>query len=279
MSKSKGKATTPDDLLREYGSDAVRYWAASARLGVDTAFDPGQLKIGRRLAVKILNASRFVLGMAGTGDGAAVTEPLDRAMLGRLATVVERCTEAFEAYDHALALELTERFFWFFCDDYLELVKTRAYGGGGAAPAASAVAALRLALSVQLRLFAPFLPFVTDEVWSWTPGSPDGAAAGGSIHRASWPEPGPLRAAGGTGAKEADAVLDAASAAIGAIRKAKSQARLPMRASVRRLAVTAPAPQLAALAEVLADVRAAGSVTDVDLSEAAASEPVHDVTI
>jgi valyl-tRNA synthetase len=282
MSKSKGKASTPADMLSEYGSDAVRYWAASARLGVDAVFDPGQLKVGRRLAVKILNASRFVLGMAGTGAAAAVTEPLDRAMLGRLATVVQRCTEAFEAYDAALALELTERFFWFFCDDYLELVKSRAYGGseaGGAAPAASAIAALRLALSVLLRLFAPFLPFVTDEVWSWLPQADDGAAASGSVHRASWPEPEPLLAAGGTGAEQAEALLDAASAATGAIRKAKSQARLPMRASVQRLAVTAPASQLAALAEVLADVRAAGTVAEVELREGAAGEPVHEVTI
>jgi valyl-tRNA synthetase len=282
MSKSKGKASTPADMLSQYGSDAVRYWAASARLGVDAVFDPGQLKVGRRLAVKILNASRFVLGMAGTGAAAAVTEPLDRAMLGRLATVVQRCTEAFEAYDAALALELTERFFWFFCDDYLELVKSRAYGGseaGGAAPAASAIAALRLALSVLLRLFAPFLPFVTDEVWSWLPQADGGAAVSGSVHRASWPEPQSLLAAGGTGAEQAEALLDAASAAIGAIRKAKSQARLPMRASVQRLAVTARAPQLAALAEVLADVRAAGTVAEVDLREAAAGEPVHEVTI
>jgi valyl-tRNA synthetase len=279
MSKSKGNASTPADLLREYGSDAVRYWAASARLGVDAAFDLGQLKVGRRLAVKILNASRFVLGMAGTGEAAAVTEPLDRAMLGRLATVVQRCTEAFEAYDHALALELTERFFWFFCDDYLELAKSRAYGGSGAAPAASAIAALRLALSVLLRLFAPFLPFVTDEAWSWMPEGGDGAAAGGSIHRASWPEAAPLLAASGAVAKDAEALLDAASAAIGAIRKAKSQARLPMRASVHRLTVTAPAPQLAALAEVLPDVRAAGTVAEADLREAAAGEPVHEVTI
>jgi valyl-tRNA synthetase len=280
MSKSKGKASTPADMLSEYGSDAVRYWAASARLGVDAVFDPGQLKVGRRLAVKILNASRFVLGMAGTGAAAVVTEPLDRAMLGRLATVVQRCTEAFEAYDAALALELTERFLWFFCDDYLELAKSRAYGSsaGGAAAAASAIAALRLALSVLLRLFAPFLPFVTDEVWSWLPQADDDAAASGSVHRASWPEPEPLLAAG-TDAKQADALLDAASAAIGAIRKAKSQARLPMRASVGRLVVTAPAPQLAALAEVLADVRAAGTVAEVELREAASGEPVHEVTI
>jgi valyl-tRNA synthetase len=200
-------------------------------------------------------------------------------MLGRLATVVERSTAAFEAYDHALALELTERFFWFFCDDYLELAKSRAYGGSGAGPAASAIAALRLALSVQLRLFAPFLPFVTDEVWSWANDTQDGAAFGGSIHRALWPEPETLLDAGATDAEEAEALLDAASAAIGAIRKAKSQARLPMRASVRRLAVTAPAPQLAALAEVLPDVRAAGSVAEVELREEPTGEPIHDVTI
>jgi valyl-tRNA synthetase len=283
MSKSKGNAATPADLLREYGSDAVRYWAASARLGVDAVFDPGQLKVGRRLAVKILNASRFVLGLAGSAaaaeaaaGGAAnaaaesavvITEPLDRAMLSRLAGVVDRCTEAFETYDHALALELTERFFWFFCDDYLELAKPRAYGGRGEAPAASAIAALRLALSVLLRLFAPFLPFVTEEVWSWS--------ENGSIHRASWPAPDPLRAAAGPG----DGVLDAASTAIASIRKAKSQARLPMRTSVRKLVVTASAPHLKALAEVLGDVQAAGAVAEVELREGADAEPLHEVTI
>jgi len=276
MSKSKGNVTTPEDVLREYGSDAVRYWGASARFGVDTAFDPGQLKIGRRLAVKILNATRFVLGMTAAGGTAAaeaaavITEPLDRAMLGRLGSLVARCTEAFEAYDHALALELTERFFWFFCDDYLELAKPRAYGGSGGQPAASATAALRLALSVLLRLFAPFLPFVTEEAWSRLAEPP----AGGSVHRAAWPAAGPLRALGdGAG----DEVLDAASAAIRAVRKAKSEARLPMRASVRRLAVTGPAPALKALAEVLADVQAAGAVADVELHEGAA--PAHEVTI
>jgi len=294
MSKSKGNVTTPTELLNEYGSDALRYWAASARLGVDTAFEPGQLKIGRRLALKILNASRFVLGMsaaenaaeraadgdaASAGEGGAaddpalITEPLDRAMLGRLAEVVDRCTEAFEAYDHALALELTERFFWFFCDDYLELAKPRAYGGSGEARAASAIAALRLALSVQLRLFAPFLPFAAEEAWSWWH---DEAGPGGSVHRAPWPQAPPLLALA-DGA--ADGLLDAASAAIGWIRKAKSQARLPMRAGVERLVVTAPGAYLAALTQVLPDVQAAGAVAEVDLRADADGEPVHEVTL
>jgi valyl-tRNA synthetase len=288
MSKSKGKVTTPADLLRDYGSDAVRYWAASARLGVDTTFDPGQLKIGRRLAVKILNASRFVLGMPAPGpadeagepdtadEAAQVTEPLDRAMLGRLAGLADRCTAAFEAYDYALALEQAERFFWWFCDDYLELAKPRAYGGQGPAPAGSAIAALRLALSVLLRLFAPFLPFVTEEVWSWW--------QEGSVHRARWPEPEPLRRLAGEDGEDGEdgageLLLEAASAAIGAVRKAKSQARLPMRARAARLAVAAPPPYLAALAQVSRDVQAAGAVTEMDLRPAADGEAVYEVTL
>ncbi len=129
MSKSAGNVMTPAQVLNEYGSDAIRYWAASARLGVDTTFDLAQLKIGRRLAIKILNATRFVLGFGEPAQAqGTVTEPLDLAMLDKLADLIRRCTAAFEAYEHASALEYAEHFFWQFCDDYLELVKARAYG-------------------------------------------------------------------------------------------------------------------------------------------------------
>ena len=284
MSKSKGNVVTPTAILSDYGTDAVRYWAASARLGVDTAFDPGQLKIGRRLAVKILNASKFVLSAippAGSSEGtpaqaaaqaaaeaAAPAEPLDRAMLARLAEVVDQCTAAFERFDHAQALALTERFFWFFCDDYLELVKARAYGEHGPDAAASARRALRLGLSAVLRLFAPFLPFVTEEVWSWW--------QDGSIHRASWPDAAGLRALGWPAS---EAALDAASAAIAAIRKAKSQARLPMRAPVGKLVVSAPATDLDALAAVLRDLQTAGRVGEIELRQAELAAPEHEVLL
>ena len=287
MSKSVGNVVTPMDPLRQYGSDAVRYWAASGRLGADMTFDPGQLRVGRRLAIKILNVSRFVLTLPAPEPGqepppaAAVIEPLDRAMLRRLGDVVDRCTEAFDAFDHARALEATEEFFWFFCDDYVELVKARGYGEQGSQAAWSAISALRFALSAVLRLFAPFLPFVAEEAWSWW--------QEGSIHRAPWPDPGELRTAAVgadpgrghavTAGAEAARVLDAASAAIAAVRGAKSAARLSMRAPVRKLVVSAGEDDITAVRAVLRDVQAAGQVEQIVVRPSASARPVHQVTL
>ncbi|HEY0186757.1 MAG TPA: valine--tRNA ligase [Cellulomonas sp.] len=268
MSKSKGNVVTPMGLLEEHGSDAVRYWAASARLGTDAAFEVGQMKIGRRLAIKVLNASKFALSFGDAADGAAVldatlvTDPLDRAMLAGLAEVVDRATAALETYDHTRALELTETFFWTFCDDYLELVKDRAYGAGATSgdvtPAtASARAALGLALDVLLRLFAPVLPFATEEVWSWW--------RTGSVHRAAWPVAEPLRAAAGDGDA---AVVGAAGAALAALRKVKSEAKVSMRTEITAVRLEVPAALVASVRVALDDVRAAGRVTGVlDLVE------------
>ena len=272
MSKSKGNAVTPMDLLREHGADAVRYWSLSARLGVDTAFDLAQIKVGRRLAIKILNAGRFVLsiGSDGSAAGAAanITEPIDQALLRRLAAVTEQCTQALAAYDHAAALEHAERFFWFFCDDYLELVKPRAYGERGPQASASAQATLRLGLSTVLRLLAPYLPFVTEEVWSWW--------QDGTIHRAPWPTAAELREQARAGD---EAALVAASAAIAAIRKAKSLAQLAMKNPVPLLVVTAAETDLDALAASADDVRAAGHIGQIELVAADVGEPVYDVTL
>jgi valyl-tRNA synthetase len=237
---------TPMSLLEKYGSDAVRYWAASARPGTDTAFDEGQMRIGRKLAIKLLNVSRFVLGIGGEGQAPgphAISDPVDRAMAARLSAVVADATAAFEAYDYARALERTETFFWWFCDDYVELVKSRGYGSRGDDTAASARAALRLALDVLQRLLAPFLPYATEDVWSWW--------HDGSIHRSSWPEADGLAAlAAGADAADLDPALDV----LAAVRKAKTEAKVSMRAPVASVMVPFAVPV------GVEDVREAGRI-------------------
>lgn len=247
MSKSKGNVVTPAGLLEQHGSDAVRYWAASAKLGVDAAFDPqnpAQIKIGRRLAIKVLNASKFILSF--DGDAGEVTNPLDLSMLAQLQRVIDDATNAFESYDHARALEVTESFFWTFCDDYLELVKERAYNATGAEQT-SAISALREALSAFLRLLAPFIPFATEEAWSWF--------NEGSVHTATWPTASEVQA--GSGDKR---VLALAGEALVGLRRAKTDAKASQKTDVSE-AIIAITPELAPLLESAADdLRAVGRI-------------------
>ena len=261
ISKSKGSnVVTPMATLEEFGSDAVRYWACNGRPGTDTALDTGVMKIGRRLAIKVLNASKFALGRLGDGPAAGrstpCAEPLDAALLAQLAALVEAATAAHEGFDYARALEITESFFWSFCDDYVELVKTRAYGEGDPAGTDSARATLAIALSVLHRLFAPFLPFVTEEVWSWW--------QEGSVHLAPWPE---LAELGGATPAPTPTVLSVAAEVLGAVRREKTAHKRSMRARVARLAVTGPPATLAAVEAARGDLMDAGGVDELVLAE------------
>lgn len=258
MSKSKGNVVTPAAMLETHGSDAVRYWAASSRLGTDAAFDPQnpkQMKIGRRLAIKVLNAAKFVYSFpaaeAAEAGSAAVTEALDIDMLATLSEVVQTATAAYEAYDHARALEVTEQFFWTFCDDYLELVKERAYGSQGEAGQASAVAALRLAIDVMLRLLAPVLPFATEEVWSWT--------HAGSVHTAAWPTVDEI----GVDAQHGGLLALVSQALIG-VRRAKTDAKASQKTPVTRAVLAGPA----LLTFAADDLRAVGRIAELEITEA-----------
>ena len=253
MSKSKGNVVVPNDLLDEHGSDAVRYWAASARLGTDAAFDVGQMKVGRRLAIKVLNAAKFVLSFETSSQVAAVTEPIDRAMLGALSEVVNQAGKAFETYDHTKALEVTETFFWNFTDDYLELVKERAYGQGTNPEAqASAVFALRIALHTQLRLLAPFIPFATEEAWSWW--------QEGSVHRNSWPSASELiEYSNGSNPK----LMITASEALMGIRKSKSDQQLSMKAEIASIRIASANSE--GLSSIADDLRSVGKIDNLEI--------------
>src|SRR5699024_2656549 len=266
MSKSKGNVVTPLGLLQQHGSDGVRYWAGRARQGVDTRLDEGQMKIGRRLAIKILNASKFALGFgeapadpAGrlAADPSVVTDPLDRALLAQLAEVVEQATSAFDELDYARSLEVVEPFFWAFCDDYIELAKERAHGNSptGEAGAASARAALAIALEVLLRLFAPGVVFATEEVWSWW--------RGGSVHTQPWPVSAPLRGADqGQGA----ALVDSVGQAEIVLRRIKSDAKAWQKTPLLAVTVEAPQAQLAHLEAAAADLTALGRIEKLELA-------------
>jgi valyl-tRNA synthetase len=254
MAKSKGNVVTPMELFDQYGTDAVRYWATSARPGVDTAYSEDQMKVGRKLANKLLNVSKFVLGFGESETDAAlsdvVTDPVDRSMLAKLDGVIAEATEAFDGYDYARALERTEEFFWWFCDNYVELVKGRAYESRGAEAAVSARRALAEALSAIQRLFAPLLPFATEEAWSWW--------QSGSVHRAAWP------IASGLGG-DPD-LVDPVIEVLTRVRRAKTEAKQSQRSSVERLDVTAPAAVLAALSAGEADLVDAGSIEAISVA-------------
>jgi valyl-tRNA synthetase len=255
MSKSKGNVVTPLGLLEQHGSDGVRYWAARGRPGTDTAFDTGQMKVGRRLAIKLLNAAKFVLSTPEPRG--PITTRLDRGMLVALARLVREATEDLESYDYARALERTESFFWFFCDDYLELIKSRRYGAQTPELAASANAALFAALSTLLRLFAPYLPFATDEVWSWW--------QEGSVHRASWPRAEELLALIGDSTPDDDErALTVAAQVLGELRKRKSEQQRPLRTPVVRARVTDTSERLAVMPDIATDLRAAGLIDALD---------------
>ncbi len=294
MSKSKGNVVTPMALLEEHGSDGVRYWAASGRPGTDTAFDANQMRVGRRLAIKLLNASRFALappkadgaggeaGPAPSGKDAGlappvrdaalaapqakaglISSPVDRAMVRNLAALVDEATTAFEAYDYARVLQRTEAFFWTFCDDYLELVKGRRYGEQGQEAAASATTALVAALSVMLRLFAPFLPFVTEEVWSWW--------QDGSVHRAAWPtreELERLIPEDATSASQEDmAVYLWATDILFEVRKQRSEAKQALKVPISGVTIRADRENVGRMRVVDADLRSALRVKAFKASE------------
>jgi valyl-tRNA synthetase len=268
MSKSQGNVVTPEPLLDQYGADSVRYWAGRARLGVDTAYDEQVFKVGKKLCTKLFNASKFALGRfegidpALLGPDKVVVET-DRMMIAELRPVIERITASFEEFDYAQALSIAEDFFWrIFCDNYLELVKPRTYEEGLTDGRLSAAATLRLVHRVLLRLFAPFLPFICEEIWHWCYSGDSGM--NDSIHRSPWPRSSEFES---IPAPRMEGLFDTTLAVIEAVRKAKAEANLSMKADVERIRVNAQGALREALALTLPDIKRMMNVKEVEWAD------------
>ena len=278
MSKSVGNVVTPEPLVEQHGADSVRYWAARARLGVDTAYDEQMFKVGRKLVMKLFNASKFVTGRFADIDPAllgpeAITCETDRAIIAELRPVVERATAAFDEFDYATALALTEDYFWrVYCDNYLELAKNRTYDEALTPGRLSACATLRTVHRTLLRLFAPFIPYITEEVWRTVYGSDADMAA--SIHVSPWPNVNELSA---IPAPASDALYDTAVAVLEVVRRAKADANISMAAPVRKVTVTAPATTLEALRPALEDIAGMLKIEATELLEGVVAEGLVNV--
>ncbi len=272
MSKSQGNVVTPNHLLEQYSSDAVRYWAARARLGVDTAYDESVFGNGKRLTTKLFNATKFVAGHLLTQDHdslgvANILEPLDRDFMGRLQGTVGRASEAFEVFEFANALSEIETFFWAdLCDNYLELIKGRAYEASDSLGRRSAMATLKVSLSVVLRLFAPYLPFLTEELWSWLFATPSGRTQ--SIHTSPWPTLGELSS---IDVPDGDPYGGAVEV-VREVRRVKGEAKVSMKTPVGLLEVVGSAADLAALRGVLPDLLSVCMAREATLMEGAVDQ-------
>ena len=256
MSKSQGNVVTPEPLIDEFGADAVRYWAARARLGVDTSYDELVFKVGKKLVTKIFNASKFAIGgfatvLAGELTPDKITTELDRAVVAELRPVIEKATKAFQAFDYAQALSLVEDYFWrVYCDNYLEMAKQRTYDEELTAGRLSACATLRLTHRALVRMLAPFVPYITEEVWSWTYSEDAGMA--NVIHKSPWPT---LEEFAAIPAPAHANSYDVAVAAADAVRKTKADANVSMAAPVQMAAFTVVEMALPALEATLEDIK------------------------
>lgn len=256
MSKSKGNTVTPEELIETYSSDALRYWAGKAKLGQDTIYDENVFKIGQRLTTKLFNVSKFVLMQLENEQGERekfgadlITEKIDQNWKNYIDLVTFQATQDLENYRYAHALSLIESAFWRFCDFYVELVKSRAYQLKNSQQGQSACATLSYSLEIFLKLFAPYMPFITEEIYAGS------FSKGESLHQSSWPK---INETPGYNAE----VLELAEKVLNEIRGAKSNAKKSLKWPVEKINVVCPSDQLQYLELSFSDLARAGGLRE-----------------
>lgn len=167
MSKSKGNIIKPQEVMEKYGADALRFWAAGSKLGEDLDYQEKDLVTGKKFVTKLVNASKFVFMNLEDYDfkKPKKLERIDERFLIELNRVILTTTHRFETYEYSRAKFNTEEFFWkFFCDYYLETIKKRIYNEKGDKKK-SAQYTLYQSLLAILKLIAPIMPFITEEIY------------------------------------------------------------------------------------------------------------------
>ena len=267
MSKRLGNLVDPYKVIERYSADALRYWTATPNLGHDLRYDERDVAGGKRIVTKLWNSTKFMkmnLGDHRPGlEGADYRPtPIDRWVLSKLHGAIRQATCDFERYEYAHALRAAERFFWeVLCDNYLEIIKDRFWSPEDYAPEATAAARetlYRCSWDV-LRLFAPFLPYITEELFQRVFRPFEG---GVSIHTAPWPESDASRidpAVEGQG----DLLL----IVVDGIRKFKTSLQIHQGRKLTRLAITCPGEVRASLEALGEDLRSAVRAAEVKFAE------------
>ncbi|HTZ41649.1 MAG TPA: valine--tRNA ligase [Candidatus Omnitrophota bacterium] len=225
MSKSKGNIINPQDVMGKYGSDAIRYWAASAKLGMDFDYQEKEVITGKKFITKLLNASNFIF-MNLRDYKPKKTELLetDRIFLGKLNELMENSTKSFENYEYYKARFELDNFFWkIFCDNYLEIVKKRIYNGSEKERESACFALYTILLSL-LKMFAPITPFITEEIYQNYFKKNEKEK---SIHVSQWPEKLEI-----ISKKDDEKRLNLLLGIISQVRQEKTKANKPMNAEI-----------------------------------------------
>ncbi|RME52634.1 valine--tRNA ligase [Candidatus Woesearchaeota archaeon] len=258
MSKSKGNVIKPQDVMQRFCADALRWWAAGVKLGDDLPYMEKDLVSGQKLIRKLWNASKFVLSHLNDFDGArpAALEAMDAWVIANLNDVIAEATKYFDQYEFSKCRLEVEKFFWqTFCDNYLELCKDRIYNPDvrGKEARTSAQYTLSTVLKAVLKLLAPIMPHVTEEIYSLRFAREEGVE---SIHVSSWPDKISL-----SDAKQAKEAGDAAARIIAHVRKFKAERRISLGKPVAKLIITTPID----LSRVIDDVKGVTKATAIEL--------------
>jgi len=268
MSKSKGNVIAPQAMIDKYSADALRFWAGGCKLGDDLPFQEKDLVTGKKTVTKLWNACKFALMHLEdyTPGDAPDLEEVDKWILSEMNKLIAHCTESFDKYEYSRIKQEVDKFFWkTICDNYLEIVKDRLYNpdSRGKEARKSGQHTLYLLLLNTLKLFAPIMPFITEELYQVYFKQHEGAK---SIHVSSWPV-----------AEETDDSLklvgETVLYAVDAARKAKTEKQVSLRTPIKKFVIKSKLSKVE-FKKIYADIKAATNALELSFEQIPAESKI-----